>query len=247
MISLVVLSIPGLLFAQQAQQPSPLTLQQAVNIALEKNPERKAALADTRAASAGIREARSFLLPHVTFSETATRGNDPVYVFGTELRQQRFTMADFALNELNTPNPIGNFATQFSGSWNLFDSLASWHAVDRAELVRDAAGHQLDRTDQEIIFHVVDSYYAVLLANKQLGVAQQAMKTAQAILDDSKNRFESGVVVESDSLSAQVRTAARQQELIRAQDDLALARAQLSTSMGVSSEREFDPIEALTE
>ena len=106
LISLVVLSIPGLLFAQQAQQPSPLTLQQAVNIALEKNPERKAALADTRAASAGVKEARSFLLPHVTFSETATRGNDPVYVFGSKLRQQRFTTADFALNELNTPNPI---------------------------------------------------------------------------------------------------------------------------------------------
>src|SRR5579864_3091848 len=145
---------PGLLFGQQAPQPSPLTLQQAVNIALEKNPERKAALADIRAASAGIKEARSFLLPHVTFSEIATRGNDPVYVFGTELRQQRFTTADFALNELNTPNPIGNFATQFGGSWNLFDSFASWHAVDRAECVKDAAGHQLDRTDQEIIFHV---------------------------------------------------------------------------------------------
>jgi outer membrane protein len=247
LMSLVVLSIPGLLFARQAQQPSPLTLQQAVNIALEKNPERKAALADTRAASAGIKEARSFLLPHVTFSETATRGNDPVYVFGTELRQQRFTTADFALNELNTPNPIGDFATQFGGSWNLFDSFASWHAVDRAKLVRDAAGHQLDRTDQEIIFHVVDSYYAVLLAKKQLGVAQQAMKTAQAILDDNKNRFESGVVVESDYLSAQVRIAASKQDLIRTQNDLILARAQLSTSIGVSSENEFDPIEALTE
>ena len=55
--------------------------------------------------------------------------------------------------------------------------------MDRAERVKDAAGHQLERTDQEIIFHVVDSYYAVLLAKKQLEVAEQAMKTAQAILD----------------------------------------------------------------
>src|SRR5487761_149302 len=70
LISLVVLSIPGLLFAQQAQQPSPLTLQQAVNIALEKNPERKAALADTKAASANVKQAKSFLYPHATFSET---------------------------------------------------------------------------------------------------------------------------------------------------------------------------------
>jgi outer membrane protein len=234
LISLFLLSIPGLLFAQQAQQPSPLTLQQAVNIALEKNPARKVALADTRAASADVKEARSFLLPHVTFSETATDGNDPVYVFGSKLRQQRFTTADFALNVLNTPTPFGNFATRFAGTWNLFDSFASWRAVDRAERLKDAAGHQLERTDQEIVFHVVDSYYAVLLAKKQLDVADQAMNTAQAILDRSKDRFENGVVVESDYLSAQVRLATRTQELIRAQNNLALARAQLSTTMGVS-------------
>ncbi len=247
LISLLALLIPRLLFAQQTQQPSPITLQQAVHIALEKNPERKAALADTRAASADVRMARSFLLPHVTFSETASRGNDPVYVFGSKLRQQRFTTADFALNVLNTPAPFGNFATHFGGTWNLFDSFASWRAVNRAERMKDAAEHQLERTDQEIVFRVVDSYYAVLVAKKQLEVAEQAMKTAQAILDRSKDRFEAGVVVESDYLTAQVRLATRKQELIRAQNTLALARAQLSTSMGISTGNEFDPAEALAE
>jgi len=244
---LLTLSLPRPLSAQRTEPPSPLTLPQAVSIALEKNPERKAALADTRAASADVKEARSFLLPHVNFSETATRGNDPVYVFGSKLRQQRFTTADFALNVLNTPAPFGNFATRFGGTWNLFDSFGSWRAVNRAERVKDAAGHQLERTDQEIIFRVVDSYYGVLLAKKQLEVAEQSMKTAQAILDQSKDRFDSGVVVESDLLSAKVRLAARKQELIRAQNTLALARVQLSTSMGLSTENEFDPAEALAE
>jgi len=247
LIALVVFCVPRALFAQHTEQPSPLTLQQAVSIALEKNPERKAALADTKAASADVMEARSFLLPHVTFSETATRGNDPVYVFGSKLRQQRFTTADFALNVLNTPTPLSNFATRFGGTWNLFDSFGSWRGVNRAERVKDAAGHQLERTDQEIIFRVVDSYYGVLLAKKQLEVAGQSMKTAQAILDRSKDRFESGVVVESDLLSAQVRLATRKQEFIRAQNDLALARAQLSTSIGMSTEHDFDPADALTE
>jgi outer membrane protein TolC len=245
--TLLVLLHSGQLHAQQAQQPSLLTLQQAVNIALEKNPERKAALADAKVASADVKGARSFLLPHATLSETATIGNDPVYVFGGKLRQQRFTTGDFALNVLNTPAPFGNFATRVGGTWNLFDSLASWHTVSRAERVKDAAGHQLERTDQEIILRVVDSYYGVLLAKKQLDVAEQAMKTAQAILDRSKDRFESGVVVESDYLSAQVRSATRKQELIRAQNDVALARAQLSTSMGISAETEFDPAEVLAE
>ena len=245
--TLVALFGSGLLFGQQLQQASPLTLRQAVNIALEKNPQRKAALADTRAATADVKQARSFLLPHVTFSETATAGDDPVFVFGSKLRQQRFGASDFALNVLNTPLPFGNYSTRFGGTWNLFDSLASWRSVNRAEREKDATDRQLERTGQEIVFRVTDSYYAVLLAKKQLEVAEQAMKTAEAILERSKNRVESGIVVESDSLSAQVRLATRKQELIRAQNNVALARAQLSAAMGLSTQSDFEPADELTE
>lgn len=237
----------GALPAQQTQQPSPLTLPQAVRIALEKNPARKAALADTKAASAEVREAKSFLWPRIGFAETATRGNDPIFVFGSKLQQQRFTNADFALNVLNTPTPYSNFSSRFGGTWNLFDSFASWHGLTRAERMKEAAAEQLDRTDQEIVFRVVDSYYQVLLAKKQLEVSEQAMKTAQAILEQSKNRFESGVVVQSDYLSAQVRMASRKQELIEAQNALAMARAQLSVALGISTGGEFDPADALQE
>jgi outer membrane protein TolC len=233
--------------AQREAQPSSLTLQQAVTIALEKNPLRKAAIADTKAASAGIREARSFLMPHVNFSETATRGDDPVYVFGSKLRQQRFTAADFALNKLNSPLPFGNFATRFGGSWNLFDSFASWHGINQAKRMNEAVGHQLDRTDQEIVFRVVSSYYDALLAAKELEVAEQAAKTANLIMDRSQTRFDSGLTVESDLLTAKVRMAVRQQEVIRARNTLEVARAQLNTAMGMPLDSQFQTTEALTE
>ena len=233
--------------AHQAAESFPLTLQQAVKIALEKNPLRKVALADTRVATAEVREAQSVLMPRLTFSETATRGNDPVYVFGSKLRQQRFTPADFTLNKLNTPSPLGNFSTRFGGSWNLFDSFASWHGVNRAKQMNDAAVHQLERTDQEIVFRVVDSYYGVLLAKKQLEVAEQAVKTSQSIMNRSQARFDSGLVVESDLLTAKVRMATRQQELIRARNNLDLARAQFSTAMGAPVDFLFQPAEALAE
>lgn len=244
---LACMSLLTAAMTQTAAEPSPLTLQRAVTIALEKNPLRKVALADTRVASADIREARSVLMPHLNFSETATRGNDPVYVFGSRLRQQRFSTADFALNQLNTPLPFGNFSTRFAGTWNLFDSFASWHGVNRARQMNAAAAHQLERADQEIVFRVVDAYYGALLAGKQLDVAEQAAKTAQSITDRSQVRFDSGLVVESDLLTAKVRMASRQQELIRARNNLDLARAQLSAAMGVPMDSLFQPADALAE
>ena len=233
--------------AQQPEQPSPLTLRQAVELAMEKNPLRKAAIADVKVASADIREARSFLMPHLNFSETATRGNDPVYVFGSRLRQQRFATADFALNQLNSPLPFGNFTTRFGGTWNLFDSFASWHGVNRARHMNEATIQQLNRTDQEVVFRVIGAYYQVLLMRKQLEVAEQSVKTAQAISDRSQSRFDAGLVVESDLLTAKVRLAARQQESIRAKNDLELARAQLNLAMGMPAESTFQPAEDLTE
>lgn len=244
LLGMVLLMLAG---SAPAQEASPLSLKEAVGMALEKNPLRKAALADTRMASAGVMEARASLLPHLTFSETATRGNDPVYVFGSKLRQQRFTAADFALNQLNTPVPFGNFTTRLGGTWNLFDSFSSWRNLKRFRLMNEGATHQLDRTEQEIVFRVVNAYYAVLLAGKQLEVAEQAAKTAQAIVDHSQARYDSGVIVESDLLSAKVRGASRQQELIRAKNDLLLAQAQLNTAMGTAVDSTFTLAEPLTD
>ena len=245
----LALAVGAMLVATVWAQSSavPLTLHDAANMALEKNPLRKAAVADKHAAYADIQSARSLLLPHVTFSEAATRGNDPVYVFGSRLRQQRFTQADFALSQLNAPSPLGNFATRFGGTWNLFDSLASWHGITRAKEMNIAASRQLERTDQEILFRVVQSYYGVLLAAKQLEVAEQAEKTAKSIMDRSQVRFDAGLVVESDLLSSKVRRASREQELIRAYNNLELARAQLNTAMGVSPDMQYQPTDALTE
>ncbi len=230
-----------------AQQATPLTLPEAVRIALDKNPMHKAALADTRAASAAVQEARSPLLPRLMFAENFTGGNDPVFVFGSRLRQQIFTAQDFALNSLNRPTPIGNFASRFSGQWSLFDSMKSWMGVDRARFMSQAAGQQLDRTDQELVFQTVQAYYGVLLAQKQLQVAEDAVKTAESIEQQSRARVESGMAVDSDLLSAQVLTSSRTQERIARQNEQALARTRLALAMGMPADARYEPKEALEE
>lgn len=244
-----VLTVAAMLVARAlAQSPAiPLTLQDAANIALTKHPLRKAALADTKAAAADVREAQSVLMPHVTFSEQAARGNDPVYVFGTKLRQQRFTTFDFALNQLNTPSPLSNFTTHFGATWNLFDSFVSWHGINRAKEMNIAAGHQLERTDQEILSRLVQAYYGVLLAAKQVEIAEQAQTTAKSIMERSQAHYDTGLVVESDLLSAKVRLAGREQDLIRARNNLELARAQLNVAMGVPADTLYQPADVLEE
>jgi len=243
----IVTLLVALVAVSVAQEATPLTLADAAQMTLANNPLHKAALADTRVASAGVREARAPLLPRIMFAENYTRGNDPVFVFGAKLRQQVFTVQDFALNSLNRPTPFGNYASRFSGQWNLFDSTHSWKALDRARFMNVAAEQQLNRTDQELVFQTVQAFYGVLLAQKQVQVAADAMKTVEAIEQQSRARVESGMAVDSDLLSAQVQHSARQQELIERRNQLALARTRLALAMGEASDAFYQPKEALEE
>jgi len=210
----------------------PLTLRQAIQQALKQNPDADLARAGTQEAKAGAALARTQLLPQVNFTEDMSRGNDPVYVFGTKLRQQRFTLSDFALNELNRPSPAGNFATRFSGSWLAFDSLRTQKMIRSADLMQTSAATSAKAVDQKIVFDVVQAYQGVLYAERQVAVAQHELETAQALLSSVDDRVKAGLVVESDRMSAQVNEAAMKQGLIAAQGDLDLAWAQLRLAMG---------------
>ena len=224
-----------------------LTLEQAVAVALEKNPVRKAAVFEQRAAYADLKLSRAPLLPRIGFSETYQDGNDPVYVFGAKLRQQRFSAADFALDQLNKPTPFSNYVTRFSGQWQLFDSGATWAHMTQAKQANELAKRNLDRTEQELVMRVVDTYTGLLLAKRQLEVAQDALKSSQSLLDRARSNVEAGMSVESDLLSAQVNHAARQQELIRAQNDASIAAARLNHELGVAADARYELGEVLSD
>lgn len=214
-----------------AQQPS-LTLREAIDRALSRNPQIAVADADLRSAAAGMSLAHDALWPQLTAAEDLSRGNDPVYVFGTKLRQQRFAASDFALNSLNRPTPIGNFASRLSGQWMLFNGFSTQRQIRAAQLGWASARSMSGAVRQGLIFQVVQAYQAVLYARRQAEVAQHEEQTAELLLHDAQTRVKAGLAIDSDSLSAQVNLAQRQQEMISADGALETAWAELETVMG---------------
>jgi outer membrane protein TolC len=232
--------------AAGAQEP--LTLRQAINQALGQSPEAAIARAGNLDAKASATLARTALFPQLSFTEDISRGNDPVYAFGTRLRQRQFTQADFALNALNFPQPIGNFSTRFSGQWMAFDSFKTEKEIHRADLFKASAASSGKAVDQQIVFRVVGAYQQVLYAQREIAVAQHEQETAAALLSSVDEHVKAGLAVESDRMSAQVNVAARKEELIAAEGDLELAWAALREAMGAPDLKatELKPIEPHT-
>jgi outer membrane protein len=238
--------------AASGQQAVPLSLQQAVKLSLEKNPGRQIAQADVNSAKVGSHLARTALLPNLFFGQSVTRGNDPVYVFGTLLRQQNFQAKNFSLDSLNRPTPLNNFVTHFSGTWMAFDSWHTQFEIHSADLLAKSTSAAAAQSDEEIIHRVVEAYQSVLFAIKQAEVADHEVETAKALLDSSESRVTAGLAVDSDKLTASANLAERQQEQIAANGRVAIAWAELEASIGQTipaeqrqlqplAERKFDP------
>jgi outer membrane protein TolC len=234
--------------ASAATAQDPLTLREAVDQALGQSPQAAIARAGDQEAKSAATMARTQLLPHLNFTEDISGGDDPVYAFGTRLRQGQFTQADFALDALNHPQPIGNFSTRFSGSWTAFDSFKTQREIHSTDLLRASASSSAKAVDQQIVLNVVGAYQSVLYAQREIDVAQHEQETASALLASVDDHVKAGLAVESDRMSAQVNVAARKQELIAAQGDLDLAWAELREAMGVSDLKasELKPIEPHT-
>ena len=213
--------------------PQSLTLQEAVRVALEKNPTVQAAVAYAQAVHEGIAEAKAARLPRVDFSEGFTRGNNPVYVFGGLLTERQFTAGDFGLNFLNTPPPLDIFRTQFTAALPLYDAGQTGRRIKDAKLSAQGAGENGQRTRQEVIFEVVKAYTDELLARENARVAEAGVKSAQSDLHRAEARQEEGQAVPSDLLSAQVQLAQAQEDLLQAQNAVELAHAALNVAMGL--------------
>ncbi len=211
----------------------PLTLERAVQLALENNNLVKAAEEGVLAAEARIRFANSSYFPKINFDQNSTRGNNPVYVFGSLLTQRRFTAGDFALDKLNTPPPLNNVQNKFSFTQLVFDFGRVRKGVRLSRVGREVAEKDLAKTRSVLVFRVMKAYFQVLLSEEMVKVAEEAVKSGQADLSKAETSLKAGLAVESDVLSMRVHLASQNEELVKARNQRQLAYSNLNFEMGM--------------
>ena len=233
--------------AQEKTSAQTLTLEQAVQAAIQQNPAFRTSKDDSDAMRARLKQVQSAWYPHFDFHQDFTRGNNPVYVFGTKLAQRQFTAADFALNNLNTPTPLDNFQTRFDGRWMLFDSGETLFHQRGAKKLLTASDFETEQARQDLVLEVVRAYYGVLVLKENLKAADEAFKTAEASEQRMETMHKAGLLVDSDFLSAKVFTSQMKDRQIRAQNDLALAEMQLALQMGMPLDQTLELAASLRE
>lgn len=226
LLAVAALAVPVL-----AQEP--LDLPGAVQRALTAHPSLTAAAARIEAAEARREQARSGFLPRVQYRESFQRGNNPVYVFGALLTQRQFGESNFAIDALNRPDALNNFQSQLSAEQTLYDFGATRRGMRAAALGKQLSEQDRRGLELQVLAGVARAYHGVTLAAEALKVAEEAKKSAEADLKRAESVRDAGMATEADVLSVKVHLASVEEQRIRRQYDLDVARAALNEALGL--------------
>jgi outer membrane protein len=236
-MALVLLLSPGV----AGQEP--LTLDRAVSAALAQNASLRASRAGVEEAAARVTEARSGLFPRLSVTESWQRGDQPVFVFSSLLSARRFAAANFAIDALNHPDPIGFFQTSVGVEQMLFDGGRQRSVAAVAGLHRDMANASTDEAAAAIAVATTQTFGQIIAAQAIRRAADAAVATAREDLARAERRRDAGMATDADVLALVVHVADLQQRAIQSEGDAGVARAELNKLMGDPIERDFDVIE----
>jgi outer membrane protein len=224
---LLFLAAPALAAAQ------PLTLDEAIALALARNPGIRAASAGEAAAAARVDQARAGWLPRVDLTEGWQRGDHPVFVFSSLLAQRRFTAADFALDALNHPEAISNHRVALALEQSIFDGFRTRGAVRAARLGAEIAALDSTRARADLRLEVVRAFGGALAAAAHAEAAATAVATADEDLRRASDRRDAGVETDATVLAFQVQRSEVEFRLVTARADASVARAGLNALLAL--------------
>ena len=222
------------LLAATTAQAETLTLQRAIAMALAANPDIDAARAAQAAAAADRDAASRAWAPRMTIEEGWQRGDQPVFVFGSLLAQQRFTEANFAVQSLNHPDPLSNHRTALLLQQSIFDGGDRRARAEAAAATFALSGADHRRVQADTAIAVVRAYGDALIAEANGRVARAAIQSATQDASRAEARRDQGRATAADVLSLKVHLAEMQARAISADGDVRIARAQLNNVLGVA-------------
>ncbi len=198
--------LPTLLFAQG------LTVEEAVRLAISRNPRIKESMELLRAQMFREKKAFSRLLPKLNFGYTYTRLKERPYA--------RFTGVPGPFPSKFPTGKRKDVEWSLEATWPIFTGfyLETLHRMEKL-------GVKIKKFQKELVeislAHAVrEAYYGVLVAQRNLETAQESVKQLRSHLRDAESFYRNGLVPYNHILKAKVALAEAMEERERAREAL---------------------------
>lgn len=231
----------------------PITLQDAVSLALTTNQDVEISRLNINRSLAELQEAKAALYPTLRSSlgannqqsagAGASAGADATGVDATGASAGAGTTSASA-NQLGTP-PIGNSGVTNSLNGSLSLSYDIYDGGNRGASIRSAKKQvrlnqlALEQTIEETSLQVASDYYALQSAQAQVDIEQAAVEDATQTLKDAELLEQAEAGTKFEVLQAKVELAQAKQTLKTEQANQAIAQRQLSDTLNIGQKVEL--------
>ena len=208
-----------------ASAGTPITFEQAVQIALNKNITLAQAQNAVASNDANVRGAKLSFLPNLQLNTSGTQ------TYGRNFSE---TTGD-VLNHNNQSVNAG-----ISSSVTLFNGMQNVATLHEAEKNQSASTLDLARAKQTAVFTVASNYLSIITAQEQLQVQQQNLASLEAQEDQIRKLVAAGARAISDLYTQQASTAAARLAVVNAQHDLELGKVDLIQTLNLDPKVAYD-------
>ena len=206
-------------------QGQTLTLQECVELALEKNITIKQSELDIANAELDKSNAFGNFLPNIN-AQTSHSWN-------------------IGLNQNITTGLLENLTTQFSSlgvnmGVDVYNGLQNVKRLHRANLAIIAQQYNLADITDDTALLVANSYLQVMFNREQLGVQESQFAVSLKELERTKILIEAGVLTTRDIFELDATIASQQQSVVQAQNNLRLTKINLAQLLLITDYENFD-------
>jgi outer membrane protein len=196
----------------------PLSLNQAINIALDRNYAIRKSRHDLEAAHGIAVQTRAVALPKLR-------------VMGDYQATDQVETFSFGTNDVSFENDQ-RWAASVRLVQSIYEGGRITSAIRTARLTKEQALLQHQSIIAEALLAVRTAYYDVLLQRQQIDVQEASVALLEKELQDTRRRFEAGTVPQFNVLRSEVELANARPRLIRARNTYRIGKNTLIHQLG---------------
>jgi len=164
-----------------------------VSKVIERNYDLKQVQVFSQQAEQQNKFAKRQFYPKASLEMSLVRSDDPVFSFGSYLRQERFTEANFKVDSLNHPSPTDDFTASVSVGVPIYTAGKLSYGIKSAKTNMAQANHREIIVKKQLILQVLDRYFSAVRDKAVIAAAAETEKSAQAEIKDASNLASRGM------------------------------------------------------
>jgi len=204
-----------------------LTLEKALKIALHRNSSLIKSKNNLEVNKSGVKNAWGGLLPSLSASGNWT------------YRKNKSAQTDSNNKTKMVTSSSDGFGADITSNVTLFDGLANYARISKAQKSYDAAKLNFNKKKQDIVYQTTAFYYNVLKAEELLKVREENVRYNQKFLEQIQEKNKLGSVPVADVYQQQVQAGNAEFLLIQAQNSYESSKNTLLNYLALDVLRDY--------